>query len=53
MAALEECRGRHRYNLRDENVRRFNAEVPQSWQWGDHEVTNSRSDGSDLSADAR
>lgn len=26
---LDEFRGRHRYNLLDENVRRFNAEVPQ------------------------
>ncbi len=24
----------------DEHIRRFNAEVPQLWQWDDHEVTN-------------
>jgi alkaline phosphatase D len=50
---LEEFRGRHRYNLLDENVRRFNAEVPQIWQWDDHEVVNNWSDAKDLSADAR
>ncbi len=35
---LDEYRGNYRYNLLDENVRRFNAEVPQIWQWDDHEV---------------
>jgi alkaline phosphatase D len=50
---LDEFRGRHRYNLLDENVRRFNAEVPQIWQWDDHEVTNNWSDAKDLSGDAR
>jgi alkaline phosphatase D len=50
---LAEFRGRHRYNLLDENVRRFNAEVPQIWQWDDHEVTNNWSDAKDLSADTR
>ena len=50
---LEEFRGRHRYNLLDENVRRFNAEVPQIWQWDDHEVTNNWSDAKNLSGDAR
>jgi alkaline phosphatase D len=29
---LDEFRGRYRYNLLDENYRRFNAEVPQIWQ---------------------
>ncbi|WP_434457870.1 alkaline phosphatase D family protein [Stutzerimonas urumqiensis] len=37
---LDEYRGNYRYNLMDENLRRFNAEVPQIWQWDDHEVTN-------------
>ena len=32
-ARLDEFRGRYRYNLLDDNVRRFNAEVPQIWQW--------------------
>jgi alkaline phosphatase D len=50
---LDEFRGRYRYNLLDANVRRFNAEVPQIWQWDDHEVTNNWSDAKDLSADAR
>ena len=50
---LDEYRGRYRYNLLDENVRRFNAEVPQIWQWDDHEVVNNWSDAKDLSADAR
>lgn len=50
---LDEFRGRYRYNLLDENVRRFNAEVPQIWQWDDHEVSNNWSDSKDLSADTR
>jgi alkaline phosphatase D len=50
---LDEFRGRYRYNLLDENIRRFNAEVPQIWQWDDHEVTNNWSEAKDLSADAR
>ncbi len=37
---LDEFRGNYKYNLLDDNVRRFNAEVPQVWQWDDHEVTN-------------
>src|SRR5262249_720302 len=35
---LDEFRGNFLYNLMDENVRRFNADVPQIWQWDDHEV---------------
>ena len=50
---LEEYRGNYLYNLLDENVRRFNAEVPQVWQWDDHEVRNNWSPGSDLSDDPR
>ena len=37
---LEEFRGNYVYNLMDDNVRRFNAEVAQYVQWDDHEVTN-------------
>ncbi|WP_435011410.1 alkaline phosphatase D family protein [Tundrisphaera lichenicola] len=37
---LDEFRGRYRYNLTDENVRRFNAEVPILAQWDDHETLN-------------
>ena len=50
---LNEFRGRYKYNLLDENVRRFNAEVPQIWQWDDHEVVNNWSGSKDLSADTR
>jgi alkaline phosphatase D len=37
---LAEFRGAFRYNLLDENVRRFNAQVPSIVQWDDHEVHN-------------
>jgi alkaline phosphatase D len=37
---LQEFRGNFTYNLLDDNVRRFNAEVPQLVQWDDHEVRN-------------
>jgi alkaline phosphatase D len=50
---LDEFRGRYRYNLLDDNVRRFNSEVPQIWQWDDHEVVNNWSDAKDLSGDSR
>ena len=35
---LEEFRGNHRYNFLDDNLRRFNAEVPMLAQWDDHDV---------------
>jgi alkaline phosphatase D len=47
---LDEYRGNYRYNLMDENIRRFNAEVPQIWQWDDHEVVNNWSPGKQLDA---
>ena len=50
---LTEFRGRYKYNLLDENVRRFNAEVPQIWQWDDHEIVDNWSESKDLNADAR
>ncbi len=50
---LDEFRGRFRYNMLDENVRAFNAEVPQIWQWDDHEVVNNWSDSKDLTDDDR
>ncbi len=50
---LEEFRGNYRYNLMDEHLRRFNHQVPQIWQWDDHEVTNNWSDSKDLSANDR
>ncbi|MFD8545920.1 alkaline phosphatase D family protein [Streptomyces sp. NPDC059649] len=37
---LQEFRGAFRYNLLDENLRRFNAQVPTITQWDDHEVHN-------------
>ncbi len=37
---LDEFRGNYRYNLLDENLRRFNSEVPMLAQWDDHEVRN-------------
>jgi alkaline phosphatase D len=50
---LREFRGRYAYNLLDECVRRFSAEVPQVWQWDDHEVLNNWFDIKDLSQDSR
>lgn len=50
---LAEFRGRYKYNLLDANLRRFNAEVPQIWQWDDHEVVNNWSDAKDLDNDPR
>jgi len=37
---LAEFRGNHRYNFIDDNLRRFNSEVPMMPQWDDHEVVN-------------
>ena len=37
---LAQFRGRHRYPLRDDNVRAFYAEVPTVVQWDDHETCN-------------
>ncbi len=37
---LAEFRGNFAYNLLDENVRRFNAEVSLLCEWDDHEVHN-------------
>ena len=37
---LDEFRGQHSYNLLDDNLRAFLAEVPRSSQWDDHEVLN-------------
>lgn len=50
---LDEFRGNHRYNLRDENLRRFNAEVPTLAQWDDHEVRNNWFPGQQLADDDR
>ncbi|KTT48624.1 alkaline phosphatase [Pseudomonas oryzihabitans] len=45
---LDEFRGNYRYNLMDDHLRRFNAEVPQVWQWDDHETTNNWSPSKQL-----
>lgn len=37
---LTEFRGRHRYNLMDDNIRAMYADVPLISQWDDHETTN-------------
>ncbi|GAA3793536.1 hypothetical protein GCM10022206_36940 [Streptomyces chiangmaiensis] len=37
---LAEYRGNFCYNLLDENLKRFNAQVPSIIQWDDHEVRN-------------
>ena len=37
---LDEFRGNFRYNLLDDNLRRFNAEVAMLAQWDDHEVVD-------------
>ncbi len=37
---LAEYRGRYKYNLLDENLRRMNPYVPILAQWDDHEVRN-------------
>lgn len=38
--SLDQFRGRHRYPLRDDNVRDFYAAVPSAVQWDDHETCN-------------
>jgi alkaline phosphatase D len=50
---LKEYRGRQAYNFMDANLRKFALQVPQIWQWDDHEVTNNYSSSKNLSADAR
>jgi alkaline phosphatase D len=50
---LGEYRGNYQYNLLDEHMRRFNAEVPQVVIWDDHEVRDNWYIERDLSKDAR
>ncbi len=45
---LADFRGAYLYNLLDDNFRRFQSEVPQIWQWDDHEVMNNWSPSKDL-----
>jgi alkaline phosphatase D len=48
---LQEFRGNYAYNLMDDNLRRFNAQVPIFAQWDDHETTNNWYPSEDLSQD--
>ncbi|MFN9741757.1 MAG: alkaline phosphatase D family protein [Acidobacteriota bacterium] len=50
---LDEFRGNYRYNLLDEPLRRFNAEVPILAQWDDHEVLNTWYPGKRMDDDPR
>lgn len=50
---LQEFRGNYIYNLLDENVRRFNAEIPQLVQWDDHEIRNNWYPGQTIVDDDR
>lgn len=50
---LAEFRGNHIYNLLDENLRRFNAQVPLLVQWDDHEVRNNWYPGQIITDDDR
>jgi len=47
---LEEYRRNYLYNRYDANIRAFSAEVPQIWQWDDHEVVNNWSPSKVLDA---
>jgi alkaline phosphatase D len=38
--SLAQFRGNYKYNLLDDNLRAFKAQVPMFAQWDDHEVTN-------------
>jgi alkaline phosphatase D len=50
---LDEFRGNHQYNLLDEHMRRFNADVSQVVLWDDHEVRDNWYWERDLSTDDR
>ena len=50
---LDEFRGNYKYNLLDEHMRRFNAEVPQIVIWDDHEVRDNWYHARNLEADDR
>jgi alkaline phosphatase D len=50
---LDEFRGNYTYNMLDEHVRRFNAEIPQIVLWDDHEVRNNWHPGMSLEDDQR
>jgi len=50
---LADFRGNHQYNLTDERMRRFNAEVAQMPLWDDHEVRDNWYPTRDLAKDDR
>jgi alkaline phosphatase D len=50
---IDEYRGNYQYNLLDEHMRRFNAEVPQIVLWDDHEVRDNWYWERDLTSDDR
>jgi alkaline phosphatase D len=50
---VAEFRGAYQYNLQDEHMRRFNAQVAQVVLWDDHEVRDNWYETRDLSQDAR
>ena len=50
---LHEYRGNYKYNLLDEDMRRFNSEVPQIVIWDDHEVRDNWYEARDLTKDDR
>jgi alkaline phosphatase D len=50
---LAEFRGHYLYNLLDEHVRRFNADIPQLVQWDDHDVIDNWYPGEMLLSDDR
>jgi len=50
---LDDYRGNYLYNLMDEKLRRFNAEVAQVSMWDDHEVRDNWYDERSLEKDPR
>jgi len=50
---LQEFRAQYLYNMLDQNVRAFNAEVPVLYQWDDHEVLNNWYPNEILASDDR
>ena len=51
--SIDEFRGAFQYNLQDESMRRFNAEVAQIVLWDDHEVRDNWYPTRDLRSDER
>ena len=51
--SLDDYRGNYKYNLLDDNLRRFNASLLQTAIWDDHEVRDNWYPGRDLRTDSR